>query len=149
MHLKETVINKYGLLYSPLQLIVDDGSENKGALDKYLTTEVKLVTKIIARKDEPFASNNNNMIEALHKKFKNEFLRDYTYETHDELVVALPTLIDKYNNQYHGSLFGYSPHEVWNGAIPHKESFREGFAAARAKRKEANRAFNCCKKVVF
>jgi putative transposase len=145
----ETVINKYGLLYNPLQLIVDNGSENKGALDTYLTTEVKSVTKIIARKDEPFASNNNNMIEALHKKFKNEFLRDYTYETHDELVTALPNLIDKYNNQYHGSLFGYSPQEVWNGAIPHKESFREGFAAARIKRKEANRAFNCCKKVVF
>jgi putative transposase len=138
----ETVLNKHNLIQIPLKLIVDDGSENKGFLDAFLKTDALLVTKIIARVDIPLA---NNVVEALHKKFKNEFLRDYTFENHTELVAALPVLIEKYNNQYHAGLFGYSPQEVWDGAMPDKNSFTTNFAIACQKRKEANSAFNCCK----
>jgi putative transposase len=139
----EMVLNKHHLIQIPLKLIVDDGSENKGFLDAFLKTDARLVTKIIARIDIPLA---NNVVEALHKKFKNEFLRDYTFENHNELLTALPALIKKYNNQYHASLFGYSPQEVWDGAIPYKNSFTANFAIACQKRKEGNSAFNCCKK---
>ena len=83
-----------------------------------------MVSKIIARIDIPFA---NNVVEALHKKFKNEFLQCKAFGNYHELSEALPGLIEKYNNQYHDSLFGYSPLEVWNGAMPAKESFKEVF----------------------
>ncbi|MEQ1552684.1 MAG: hypothetical protein ABL929_00830 [Ferruginibacter sp.] len=138
----ETVLNKYNLATMPLKLIVDDGSENKGFLDMFLKTDAKLVTKIIARIDIPLA---NNVVEALHKKFKNEFLRDYCFENHAELVAALPALIERYNNQYHSSLYGFSPQEVWEGAIPNKNSFTTSFALAYKKRKESNNTFKCCK----
>ena len=99
------------------------------------------VSKIIARIDIPFA---NNVVEAFHKKFKNEFLQGTSFASHIELSAALPFLIDKYNNQYHDRLSGYSPLEVWNGAIPDTQRFREAFRAAGENRKNINKTFSCC-----
>lgn len=138
----ETVVEQYDLVYTPLALIVDGGAENKGALDEYINSGKNLVTKIVARLNDEFA---NNMVEAFHKKFKNEFLQNYMFENHSDLVAALQPLIFEYNNQYHGSLFGYSPKEVLDGAIPDKDKFKEELANSRAKRLEANKSFNCCK----
>lgn len=100
-----------------------------------------MVSKIIARIDIPFA---NNVVEALHKKFKNEFLQGKDFGNYHELSEALPGLIEKYNNQYHDSLFGYSLLEVWNGAMPAKKSFKEVFQIAGEKRKAINNNFKCC-----
>jgi putative transposase len=142
----KTVIQQYDLSYTPIQLVVDGGAENKGALDEYLKASTNLITKIVARLEDDFA---NNMVEAFHKKFKTEFLRNYMFENHADLVAALQPLIIEYNNQYHGSLYGYSPKEVLEGAIPNKDKFKEELANARANRLAANRTFNCCKALII
>jgi hypothetical protein len=137
----EIVVEKYGLSRKETTLIADNGSENKGELDTWLQTEMRTVKKIIARIDIPLA---NNVIEALHKKFKNEFLQGKRFANHEALIAALPNLIEAYNNQYHDSLYGYSPTEVWNGAIPDKCKYRPLLNAANENRKLANKQFNCC-----
>jgi transposase InsO family protein len=137
----EDVVNKYNLYRPATTLITDNGSENKGDLDAWLYTEMRSIKKVIARIDIPQA---NNVVEALHKKFKNEFLQGKKFANHEALANALPNLIEAYNNQYHDSLYGYSPLEVWNGAIPDKNEYQPLFAAANEKRKQANKQFNCC-----
>jgi len=137
----EDVINRYNLINPGLTLITDNGGENKGELDVWLKTEMRTIKKIIARVDIPQA---NNVIEALHKKFKNEFLQGKKFANHEALVAALPDLIETYNNQYHDSLYGCSPLEVWNGAVPDKNKYHPLFMKAKEIRKDANRGFNCC-----
>jgi putative transposase len=137
----EEVAKKYNLYKPVTTLITDNGSENKGELDAWLKTEVRTIKKVIARIDIPQA---NNVVEALHKKFKNEFLQGKKFANHEALVTALPNLIAAYNNQYHDSLYGYSPSEVWNGAIPDKNQYRPLLADANEYRKQANKQFNCC-----
>jgi len=137
----ESVVKEYDLFKPVTTLITDNGSENKGELDAWLQSENCIIKKVIARIDIPQA---NNVIEALHKKFKNEFLQSKKFADHEALVAALPKLIEAYNNQYHDSLFGYSPLEVWNGAVPDKNKYKPILAAANEKRKQVNKQFNCC-----
>jgi hypothetical protein len=101
-------------------LITDNGSENKGELDTYLQNEACSIKKIIARVDIPQA---NNIVEALQKKFKNDFLQGKKFAIHVELLKAFPKLIEAYNNQCHDSLFGLTPLEVWNGLLPDKNQY--------------------------
>ena len=68
----ESVAKRYNLYKPVTMLITDNGSENKGELDIYLQTKMRTIKKVIARIDIPQA---NNVVEALHKKFKNEFLQ--------------------------------------------------------------------------
>jgi putative transposase len=105
---------------------------------------MRTIKKVIARIDIPQA---NNVVEALHKKFKNEFLQGKKFTNHEALVNALPNLIEAYNNQYHDSLYGYSPLEIWNGAIPDKNKYQPLLKAANEKRKLANKQFNCCSNI--
>ncbi len=137
----EGVVKKYNLYKPATTLITDNGSENKGDLDTWLETETRTIKKVIARIDIPQA---NNVVEALHKKFKNEFLQGKKFTNHEALVATLPNLIEAYNNQYHDSLYGYSPLEVWNGAIPDENKYQPFLKAANEKRKQANKQFNCC-----
>lgn len=137
----ESVVKKYSLYKPATTLITDNGSENKGELDVYLQTEMRTIKKIIARVDIPQA---NNVVEALHKKFKNEFLQGKKFASHEALAMAIPNLIEAYNNQYHDRLYGYSPLEVWNGALPDKNKYQPLFATANEKRKQTNKQFNCC-----
>src|SRR5260221_7707546 len=137
----EGIVKKYNLYKSVATLITDNGRENRGELDTWLKTEMFAIKKVIARIDIPQA---NNVIEALHKKFKNEFLQGKRFANHEALVAALPKLIEAYNNQYHDSLYGYSPLEVWNGAIPDKNKYKPILKTANEQRKQVNKQFNCC-----
>ena len=137
----EQVVNNYNLHKPTTLLITDNGSENKGELDTYLQNEARCIKKIIARVDIPQA---NNIVEALHKKFKNEFLQGKRFASHEALLKALPKLIDAYNNQCHDSLFGLTPLEVWNGLLPDKNLYKTMLIQACHKRKLTNTAFNCC-----
>ena len=137
----EYVVNNYNLYKHTTLLITDNGSENKGELDTYLQNEARSIKKIIARVDIPQA---NNIVEALHKKFKNEFLQGKRFVSHEALINALPKLIEAYNNQCHDSLFGLTPLEIWNGKTPNKPQYKAMLLQASHKRKLANSGFNCC-----
>ena len=86
----------------------------------------------------------NNVVEALHKKFKNEFLQGKRFASHDTLLKALPKLINAYNNQCQDRLFGLTPLEVWNGKLPDKNQYKTMLIQACHKRKLANSVFNFC-----
>ena len=83
-------------------------------------------------------------MEALHKKFKNEFLLGKRFASNEALLKALPHLIEAYNNQCHDSLSGLTPLEVWNGLLPNKNQYRAMLLQACHKRKLANNEFICC-----
>ena len=72
------------------------------------------------------------------------FYKEKRFVNHEALIAALSNLIEAYNNQYHDSLYGNSPLEVWNGAIPDKNKYKPILAAANEQRKHANKQFTCC-----
>ena len=69
-NLKE-VCYKYDLLKSNAQLIVDDGSENNGSINEFLTLPHVQLKKQIAQID---IRQSNSMIEAVNKRLKYDYL---------------------------------------------------------------------------
>ncbi|HJZ38754.1 MAG TPA: hypothetical protein VJ203_00145 [Bacteroidales bacterium] len=58
------------------------------------------------------------------------------------MVILIHTDL-KRNNKPHSSLYGLTPHEVYNGAIPDKDMFRHAIRHAVSKRKEINLKQEC------
>ena len=124
-----------------VDLIVDDGSENKGMLDQYLNQTHVKIHKLIARKDIVFS---NSMVEAVNKQMKYAYLftRDFPDFKHVlEFLKAYAT--DDYNNKPHYALYGLTPYEVYNGKRPDKYMFRDKIREARKQRLIDNTAFEC------
>jgi putative transposase len=134
-------LTNYNLLERNMQLITDDGSENKGSLMAFLQNEASLVKKITARIDIPFA---NNIVEALHKKIKDQVLQGRRFTDINSLRAYLKEAIDIYNSMPHDFLFGYTPLEVWNGTIPQKGRFASKIKDATTLRKKSNQQLKCC-----
>ena len=132
---------KYDLLQKQIQLVTDDGSENKGEVEAFLEREAPHICKVIAKVDIPFA---NNVVEALHKKFKNQILQGRYFANHNSLKNSLQHAIEEYNNRPHDYLFGDTPSEVWGGVKPDKHRFKRQIQAAVEKRRSANRLYRYC-----
>ena len=101
-------------------LMTDDGSENKAEVDEYI--ENINLQHLIAQKDVFYS---NSIVESAFYKFKYQFLftkslADFL-ETYNYLKVAIP----EYRNRPHSALFGFTPNEVCNGAIPNKDLFKQ------------------------
>ena len=62
---------KYDLLKSDTQLIVDDGTENKGSINEFLALPEVQLNKQIAQID---IRQSNSMIEAANKRLKYDYL---------------------------------------------------------------------------
>jgi len=120
-------------------LMVDGGSENKGALDLFLPRCLPSFEKLVGLKDIKYS---NSMIES-----SNRTLKHYVDRRQFAKVQTLQTFLDWYvedfNNRPHGSLYGFTPAEVMNGQIPDKHHFAEKIAAARIARVAENQAFDC------
>src|SRR5205823_13323464 len=69
-NLKE-VCDKYCLLNSNVQLLVDDGPENNGRVNDFLSTPGMQLKKLIAQVD---IRQSNSMIEAANKRMKYDYL---------------------------------------------------------------------------
>lgn len=134
-------MSAYNLLDKDLKLITDDGSENKGKLLEFLKNDACLVQKIIARIDIPFA---NNIVEALHKKIKDQVLQAKNFTNINTLRTYLKEAITIYNNMPHDSLYGYTPLEVWKGDIPDKGRFMEQIKEVVISRRKSNQQYLCC-----
>ena len=78
--------------------------------------EIKL-NRLVAQKDIRFS---NSMIEAVNKRMKYDFLFRTQLLDFEHTKRFLETAVEQYNNRPHTALFGLTPYEVFNGAIPDK-----------------------------
>jgi transposase InsO family protein len=137
-----TVYSKYLLeKENPLSvLMVDDGIENKGLVtDAIENNEIK-INRLVAQKDIVFS---NSMIEAVNKRMKYDFLFRTELLDFEQTSRYLETAVEQYNNRPHSALFGLTPKEVFNGAKPDKNLFKEQKKQAKLLRKEENKTLSC------
>ncbi|CAN5757721.1 hypothetical protein BH11BAC7_BH11BAC7_32990 [soil metagenome] len=138
-NLKE-VCEKYNLYYKPLQLLCDNGSENEGEINTFLLRTDVEIEKQIAQVDVIYS---NSMIEAVNKRLKYYYLFPMELKNYEHLEKYLPVAIKNENNRENGVLYGYTPMQVLNGAIPDKNRFSQQIKQAKEKRKMNNRKNRC------
>lgn len=128
----------------PISIGSDGGSENKGEFMHWIGNlkAPPVVNKITAG---TLGLHSNNMSESLHKIFKSEFLKGKDAETREEHVKLLDLFVNDYQHyRYPVELFGYTPAQVLNGAIPDRRLFTEKIKEAGKKRIISNQNFNKC-----
>jgi transposase InsO family protein len=121
-------------------LLVDDGIENKGFVtDAIENNEIK-INRLVAQKEIHFS---NSMIEAVNKRMKYDFLFRVELLDFEHTRCFLETAVDEYNNRPHSALFGLTPKEVFYGAMPDRDLFKEQKEQAKRLRKVENKALSC------
>ena len=143
--LKE-VFSMYGLGSIPksVAFVSDGGPENKGEVIEWIESiSLPNVTKLIA-KTENFKYTNNE-IESTFNIFKNEFVasREITSKDHAQKLL---NDFQKYNDneRYPLALFGLTPQEVFDEAIPDKYRFTIDIKQAASARYQKNKAGRFC-----
>ena len=124
-----------------MQLVVDDGPENNGAVTEFLSMPGIQFKKLIAQVD---IVQYNSMIEAANKRIKYDYL--FTKELLDieAVKVYISSAIESFNNKPLEVLTAYTPMEVLDGAIPDKNRFKAQTTLAMKERKLANKQQVCC-----
>ncbi|MDD3688052.1 MAG: DDE-type integrase/transposase/recombinase [Bacteroidales bacterium] len=123
-----------------IDLITDDGSENKGKVNEFVNAENSNIRKLIAQLDIIFS---NSMVESVNKRMKYDYLFTTELLNYEQTVKYLSWAIEQYNCKPHSALFGLTPFEVYNGKIPDKRMFAVDITAAATQRKEYNLNQNC------
>ncbi|AXR66887.1 DDE-type integrase/transposase/recombinase [Leptospira mayottensis] len=136
----QEVCEKFNLFYKPIRLLCDDGSENAGEVDSFLNRPGLFIKKLIAQVDIHFS---NSMVEALNKIMKYRFLFPKNLASFQDVIRTLETAVPIYNSRPSGVLFGYSPNEVLNGAIPDRLLFSEQIKQAASNRPKSNSGDAC------
>ena len=95
---------------------------------------------MIAQKDIHFS---NSMVEGVNKIMKYRYLFRHELLDFEHVKRYLETAVEQYNNRPHGTLFGLTPHEVFNGQIPHKNRFAVQKQQAKILRIAENKALLC------
>ncbi|MBX7059959.1 MAG: DDE-type integrase/transposase/recombinase [Leptospirales bacterium] len=145
----EGVLDRHAaILASPVDLIVDDGSENKGELAELTDSAPDRVRRLVAQKDITFS---NSMAEAIHRMLKGQYIQGRVFTTLAGLQEAIDDAVKDYNSRCHGSLHGTRPLQAFHGEIPDRGRFSARIVAARALRIEENQKFDCraCKTQVI
>ena len=137
----EEVCHKYGLLKSDVQLVVDDGPENNGHVNDFLSTPGIQLKKLIAQVD---IRQSNSMIEAANKRMKYDYLFTKELLDFDAVKIYLSRSIESFNNKPMEVLTAYTPLEVLHGAAPDKNRFKDQIRIAVQERKLANKQQVCC-----
>jgi len=119
---------------------VDDGIENKGFVCSAIENNEIKMKRLVAQKDIHFS---NSMIEAVNKRIKYDFLFRTELIDFEHTERFLKTAVEQYNNRPHSALFGLTPKEVFYGAIPDKNLFKEQKNQAKLLRKVENKTLSC------
>ncbi|MBX7057000.1 MAG: hypothetical protein K1X75_02965 [Leptospirales bacterium] len=137
----EGVLDRHtDILPSSFDLIVDDGSENKGELAELADSAPDRVRRLAAQKDITFS---NSMAEAINRILKGQYIQERVFTTLAGFQEAVDEAVKDYNNRCHGSLHGTRPLPAFHGEIPDRHRFAARIVAARALRIEENSKFNC------
>ncbi len=136
-YIKDVIANtfkKYDLfsLHSPITIISDNGSENKGELSKWLSQN-RMVHRVIAKIDTDIS---NNMVESSNHQFKNVFLKNRVLpKTKEELLQYLDEFEHYINLEWTpGEFYGLTPNEVLHGEYPDKDRFKQSIKRAQIER---------------
>jgi len=121
-------------------LLVDDGIENKGFVCTAIENQEINLTRLVAQKDIRFS---NSMVEAVNKRMKYDFLFRAQLLDFEHTKRFLETAVEQYNHQPHSALFGFTPCEVFHGAMPDKTLFKPQMEQAKMLRKAENKALSC------
>ena len=123
-----------------IDLVCDGGSENNGMVDIFVNSHNSNIRKLVAQTDIIFS---NSMVEAVNKKMKYDFLFTTNLLNIEQTVQYLAYAVEQYNNKPHSSLFGLTPTEVLNGALPDKDMFKPAVRQAAQKRIMINMQQKC------
>ena len=121
-------------------LLVDDGIENKGAVNVAIATKKVRFIKWVAQKDIHFS---NSIVEVVNKLMKYDFLFRQELLDFDHVQRYLETAVETYNNRPHYTLLGLTPYEVFHGQVPDKNLFKEQEEQAKILRIAENKALAC------
>ena len=105
-NLKQACIDN-NLFDNKTELIVDGGSENKGAVDGFILSHENW-KKLIAQKDIIFS---NSIVEAVNKIMKYHYIFKRSFANYEELSNNLGSFVDDYNSRPH-SVLKLSPNDV-------------------------------------
>ncbi len=101
--------------------------------------EIK-INRLVAQKEIRFS---NSMIEVVNKRMKYDFLFRARLPDIEQTCRFLEIAVEQYNNRSHSALFGFTPQELFYGAIPDKLFFKPRIEQAKALRKAENQALSC------
>ena len=127
--------DKHNLLNSNMQLIVDDGPENNGRVNDFLSIPGIQLKKLIAQVD---IRQSNSMIEAVNKRMKYDYLFTKEILDFDAAKIYLSRAIESFNNKPLEVLSAYTPLEVLYEAVPDKNRFKDQTQNSSAGKKLSN-----------
>ena len=120
-------------------LIVDDGSENRGAVLKMVEREK--IRRLVAQQDITFS---NSMVEYINRVIKRQYIRERVFANAKIANDFMEWVVHDYNTiRPHGQLQGFTPLVVLQGQKPMREGFPEEAKAAQRGRFEADRRAGC------
>lgn len=136
VYIKDVIKNtfvKYNMfsLTTPVTLISDNGSENKGEVNTWINSKKKKkVCKVISKIDTDIS---NNMVESANHQFKNMFLKNKPFpKSIEDLQIYLDEFEQYINFEWMpGEFYGLSPHEVLQGEIPNRRKFAKKIKEAK------------------
>lgn len=137
----EPIIIKYKLNDMHTEIFTDGGSENEKEVIEMLKKypNIKLT---VCKRD---TIHLNNIVEAAHKRFKNNVLPHNFFTDIIHLQKSLPQYHEQYNNLPQQHLLGMTPNNAINGITFDKEANKILVQEAVQRRKAINMAMACCK----
>jgi len=134
-NLKQACIDN-NLFDNKTELIVDGGSENKGAVDGFILSHENW-KKLIAQKDIIFS---NSIVEAVNKIMKYQYLFKRDFSNFPDINNNLDSFVEDYNSRPH-SVLKLSPNDVADGKIFDTDKYKENLKAARIYHTEIRSAY--------
>lgn len=139
LRLLKTTISTHKVQTS-VKLITDGGPENRGEVSGF-TNEHSSIEQLIAQKD---IIQSNSMVESVNKHMKYYYLFRKDLANLGTVQQHLESSVEDYNNKPHGKLYGLTPQEALDGAVPVPNQFHQEIARARKERLIKNQETKCC-----
>lgn len=135
------VCERHNLFHKEIDLLCDDGSENKGEVSLLLERKDVLLNRVIAQIDILYS---NSMSEAANKSIKYLFLFPQKPKDFNDVLRILQRSVPKYNESFPTTFNGASRNDVLkSGIIPEKNIFAEDIQLAREQRYAINKLEKC------
>ncbi len=84
------------------------------------------------------------MVEAVNKHMKYYYLFRKDLADMEAVTKHLKDAVEDYNGKPHGQLHGFTPQEVFKGAVPLANQFQQAISNARKERMVQNQEIKCC-----
>jgi putative transposase len=134
------VCERFDLFDRELDLLCDDGSENKGEVSVFLQRNDVLITRIFAQIEVIFS---NSISEAANKSVKYLFLFPQKPKHFNDVIRILEKAVPEYNDNFPDAFHGLSRNDVLNGEIPDRHRFADQIRQAKENRPAINRSQTC------